>query len=163
ATDLHGAAIYAANLGTVLREQAEYERAIDATQEAARDLGRLGKQAERAITLFNYGNLLLSVGDLEGAGQAAEEATALADKVGDARARGYAHLLTGDRLRRQGELEGALAAYHAAAAALAGGSASDRVSATLNLAETLAELGQAGAARAALFDARALAAPANLL
>ncbi len=161
ADDLHGAAIYAMNLGAILREAAEYERALEPTADAARDLGRLGKRAERAFALFNYGNLLLSIGDLEGAGRAADEAESLARAADATRELGYARLLSGDLLRRRGERQRAVAAYRAGAAALAGASGADRLVAALNLAEALADSGEAAAARATLSEARALAAAAN--
>jgi transcriptional regulator with GAF, ATPase, and Fis domain len=161
ADDLHGAAIYAANLGTVLREQAEYERALGPTAEAARDLGRLGKRVERAFALFNYGNLLLSIGDLEGADHAAQEAAKLASAKGARRELGYAQLLAGDLERRAGRLPRALAAYRAGAEELRTQAPRDRLSAALNLAETLAEAGEADAARSVLAEARALATQAG--
>ncbi|HXU71521.1 MAG TPA: sigma 54-interacting transcriptional regulator [Polyangia bacterium] len=162
ADDLHGAAIYAMNLGAILREAAEYERALGPSADAARDLGRLGKRVERAFALFNYGNLLLSIGDLEGADRAAAEAEALARATDAARELGYARMLAGDLARRRGDLTRALDAYHAAVASLQGAAAGDRLAAALNLAEALAESGDAdAAARAALAEAHALAEAAN--
>ncbi len=161
ADDLHGAAIYAANLGAVLREQAEYERALPPTADAARDLGRLGKRAERAFALYNYGNLLLSIGDLDGAEQAATDAAALARAAAATRELGYAQLLSGDLARRRGDHRAAVLAYRAGAASLAGSPAADRLQAALNVAEALAESGDPAAGRAALADARTLAAAAN--
>jgi transcriptional regulator with GAF, ATPase, and Fis domain len=159
--DVHGAAIYAHNLGAVLREQAEYERALLPTAEAARDLGRLGKQAERANALYNYGNLLLSIGDLDGAERAAVEAEAVARAVDATRELGYARLLAGDVGRRRGDRGGAVLAYRAGAAALAGAAAGDRLYAALDLAEALAEAGDPAAGRAALSECRTLAEAAN--
>ena len=154
ADDLHGAALYAMNLGAILREAAEYERALGPAADAARDLGRLGKRGERAFALFNYGNLLLSIGDLEGAERAAAEVEALARAAGASRELGYAHLFAGDLLRRRGERARAVARYHDGVAALAGAAAGDRLAAALNLAEALAELGDGAAARATRADAR---------
>ena len=161
AEDLHGAAIYAANLGAVLREQGEYERALQPTADAARDLGRLGKRAERAFALFNYGNLLLSIGDVEGADRAAAEAASLAQAADATRELGYARLLGGDLARRRGDRAAAIVAYRSGAATLAGAAASDRLSAALNLAEALADAGDPAGGRAALSEARTLAEAAN--
>src|SRR5439155_4990777 len=82
ARDVHGAAVAAQNLGAAYRELADYARALVATEAAARDLGRLGKQAERAGALFNLGNVLVSVGDLDGAERARAEAESLARAAG---------------------------------------------------------------------------------
>ena len=161
ADDLHGAAIYGMNLGAILREAAEYERALVPSADAARDLGRLGKRAERAFALFNYGNLLLSIGDLEGAERAAAEAESLARAVDAARELGYARLLAGDLARRRGDRQRAVAAYRDGAAAFAGAAAADRLAAALNLAESLAESGDAAAGRAALSEAHGFAVAAN--
>ncbi len=162
ASDLHGAAIYAANLGAILREQAEYERALPPTREAARDLGRLGKRVERAGALFNYGNLLLSIGDLEGADRAAAEALALADACAAPRERGYAYLLQADIARRRRQLEGAVAGCRAAEAAFGPHEGAERVLALRNLAEVLAEAAQAKEARLTLQAALATAARTHL-
>ena len=113
ADDLHGAAIYGMNLAAILREAAEYERALTPAADAARDLGRLGKRLERAFALFNYGNLLLSIGDLEGAERAAVEVEALARATDATRELGYAHLLAGDVARRRGEAGRAVIRYRA--------------------------------------------------
>ncbi|HEY2747336.1 MAG TPA: sigma 54-interacting transcriptional regulator, partial [Polyangia bacterium] len=161
ADDLHGAAIYAMNLGAILREACEYERALGPSADAARDLGRLGKRVERSFALFNYGNLLLSIGDLEGAERAAAEAEALARALDAARELGYARLLAGDLARRRGDLPRALECYRAGVASLSGAAAGDRLAAALNLAEALADGGDTGAARRALADAGALAHAAN--
>ncbi len=161
ADDLHGAAIYAMNLGAILREACEYERALGPSADAARDLGRLGKRVERSFALFNYGNLLLSIGDLEGADRAAAEAEALARALDAARELGYARLLAGDLARRRGDLPRALDAYRAGVASLAGAAAADRNAAALNHAEALADAGDAIAARGTLAEAGALAAAAN--
>src|SRR6185437_4296275 len=147
-------ALAAMNLGTVLREAAEYERALGPAADAARDLGRLGKRGERAIALFNYGNLLLSIGDLEGAERTAAEVESLAR---GGRELGYAHMLAGDLARRRDDCEGALVRYRAAVAAFAEAPVGDRVAAALNLAEALAGARDAAGARAALAEARRLA------
>jgi transcriptional regulator with GAF, ATPase, and Fis domain/tetratricopeptide (TPR) repeat protein len=161
ADDLHGAAIYAVNLGAVWREQAEYERALPPTADSARDLGRLGKRAERAFALYNYGNLLLSIGDLDGAERAATDAAALARAADATRELGYAQLLAGDLARRRGDRSAAVLAYRAGATTLVTAAARDRLQAALNLAEALAESGDPAAGRAALSDARTLAVAAN--
>jgi len=146
ACDLHGAAVYAHNLGAVLRDQAEYARALQPAEEAARDLGRLGKKLERSGALFNYGNLLLSIGDLDGAEAAAGEALALAEAEHAPREIGYAELLAGDLLRRRGRPERAVERYRRALEAFAGAPREHGI-AELNLAEALAEAGEGGEAR----------------
>ena len=143
AGDLHGAAIYAQNLGASCRDQADYGRALAATEAAARDLGRLGKRAERAGALFNLGNLLASVGDLEGAERACAEAETLAHEAGAERLLAGARSLAGDLSRRRGDAEGALAAY-VAAEAIACRSGDERAAGWTRLAraELLVELGR---------------------
>ena len=64
-------------------------------------------------------------------------------------------MLAGDLCRRRGDLPRALDAYRAAVASLA--AAGDRLAAALNLAEGLADAGDASAARAVLAEARTLA------
>jgi transcriptional regulator with GAF, ATPase, and Fis domain len=160
ACDLHGAAIYAHNLGGVLRDQAEYARALQPTEEAARDLGRLGKQLERSGALFSYGNLLLSIGDLDGAQAAAAEARALAEAEHAPQQLGYAHMLAGDLSRRRGRPGDAAAAYRRALDAFAGAGPNERGLAHLALAEAMAEAGDGAAAREEL---AALDPTANLV
>ncbi|HUS63006.1 MAG TPA: sigma 54-interacting transcriptional regulator [Kofleriaceae bacterium] len=166
AADLHGAATYAANLGAVLRDQAEYARALEPTAEAARDLGRLGKRLDRSSALFNYGNLLLSLGDLDGAARAADEARALAGPTPDGagsdaaaapREAGYARLLSADVARRRGRFADAVADCEAALASFAPGAIRERLLALGNLAEAHAEAGQPDLARARKDEALALA------
>jgi transcriptional regulator with GAF, ATPase, and Fis domain len=148
ARDLHGAAIYAHNLGGTLRELGEYARALGPSGEAARDLGRLGKRLERSGALYNHGNLLLSLGDLDGAAQAAQEALRLAGE--SRREAAYARLLEGDLARRHGRLVEALALYQQATTLLVDQGPYEQAVAALNRAEALAELGQAEEAREAL-------------
>jgi transcriptional regulator with GAF, ATPase, and Fis domain/tetratricopeptide (TPR) repeat protein len=148
ARDLHGAAIYAHNLGGTLRELGEYARALGPSSEAARNLGRLGKRLERSGALYNHGNLLLSLGDLDGATQAAEEALRLAGESG--REAAYARLLEGDLARRRGRPAEALDLYQRATALLVDQGPYEQAVAALNRAEVLAELGRAEEAHAAL-------------
>jgi transcriptional regulator with GAF, ATPase, and Fis domain/tetratricopeptide (TPR) repeat protein len=162
AGDLHGAAIYALNLGTSLRDLAEYERALAPMSEAARDLGRLGKRLEQSIALFNWGNLLLSIGDTAGAEQAAREALAIGEAERAGREAALARLVLGDLERRAGRPEAAAQHYRAALAPSANGSF-ERVLAARALAETLAAAGEARAARRALGEAVAGAPAANLV
>jgi transcriptional regulator with GAF, ATPase, and Fis domain/Tfp pilus assembly protein PilF len=160
AGDLHGAAIYAANLGATLREQAEYERALAPTEDAARELGWLGKRAERSGALFNLGNLLLSMGDLDGAAAAAEEALSLSQGAG--REAGYALLLAGDLARRRGDPQAAVARCRAAAQAFANAGEREQLIALRNLAEALADAGRHREAKRALDEASRRAARAGL-
>ncbi len=158
--DLHGAAIYAANLGGTLREQGEYARALAPSAEAARDLGRLGKRSERSGALFNHGNLLLSMGDLAGADQAAIEASELA--AGAARETAFATMLSADVARRRGQPEVALRSYQEAQSLATGAGPHVQAVAALNVAEALAEAGRADEARRALAQSSPLAEAANL-
>ncbi|HEY7954733.1 MAG TPA: sigma 54-interacting transcriptional regulator [Polyangia bacterium] len=161
--DLHGAAIYAANLGATLREQAEYARALAPTEEAVRDLGRIGKRVEQAGALFNYGNLLLSVGDLDGAERAAELALTLASAERAPREAGYATLLRGDIARRGGDPAEAVTHYRRALATFGADAVRERVIAGRALAETLVEKNEPAPARAQLAETIAVARAANLV
>jgi transcriptional regulator with GAF, ATPase, and Fis domain len=163
AGDLHAGATYAANLGATLREQAEYERALGPTEEAARELGWLGKDAERANALSNYGNLLLSMGDPTAAATVAEEALAIAQRAAAPREAGYARLLAADVARRAGDPSGAVEHCRAALADFDGAGAVERLVAVRNLAEAEAEAGQGAAARRHLDQAASDAGRANQL
>jgi transcriptional regulator with GAF, ATPase, and Fis domain/Tfp pilus assembly protein PilF len=162
AGDLHAAAIYAANLGATLREQAEYARALPPTEDAVRELGWLGKDAERSSALFNLGNLLLSMGDADGADAAATQALTLARSAGAAREAGYALLLAADVARRRGEPAVAVEKCVAAGEAFAPLGAKERVLALRNLAEALADARRPDDAARTLTDALKLARPAGL-
>ncbi|MGZ3430141.1 MAG: tetratricopeptide repeat protein, partial [Polyangia bacterium] len=162
AGDLHGAAIYAANLGATLREQAEYARALPPTEDAVRELGWLGKQAERSSALFNLGNLYLSMGDADGAGAAATEALALAREAKASREVGYALLLQADVARRRGEPALAVEQCRAAGEAFGPSGAREQVLALRNLAEALADAGRHEDARKIFDSAREKARTAGL-
>jgi transcriptional regulator with GAF, ATPase, and Fis domain len=157
AADVHGAAIYSANLATVLREQGEYARALGPTEEAVRRFTRLGKQAERAIALFNHGNLALSLGDPAQAAAAARQALAAAPAP---RERGYGLLLQGDAARAEDHAAEAEAADRSAAAAFAE-SPREAVLALRALAELAAAAGDEAAARDHLARAEAVAGAAH--
>jgi len=152
--DLHGAAIYAANLGAVERERGELAAALPPSEAAARDLGRIGKRVERAGALFNLGNLLLSLGDLDGAAAAATEAATLGEAA--PRETAFALLLAGDVARRRGALDDARDAYRRARALFP--SDRDRVLALRSLAESEALAGAAAEAQALVDEAERLAA-----
>jgi transcriptional regulator with GAF, ATPase, and Fis domain/Tfp pilus assembly protein PilF len=162
AGDLHGAAIYGANLGASLREQAEYARALAPTEDAARELGWLGKHAERSSALFNLGNLLLSMGDADGAEAAAAESLALAEKARAARETGYALLLQADVARRRGDRGLAVEKCRAAGEAFGPAGAREQVLAQRNLAEALAEDGRHDEAKQVFDAARTRARAAGL-
>jgi len=153
--DLHGAAVYAANLGAVLREQGEWGRALEPSAAAARDLGRLGKAAEAAHALVNHGNLLFSLGDLDGAAAVADRAEELANGP---RERAFTRMLRADVARRRGQLDDALAGNQAALAELSG--PRDRLIALRALAELEAELRHPHAA-ATLAEAKRTASEAG--
>jgi transcriptional regulator with GAF, ATPase, and Fis domain len=162
AGDLHGAAIYGANLGASLREQAEYARALAPTEDAARELGWLGKHAERSSALFNLGNLLLSMGDADGAEAAAAESLALAERARAARETGYALLLQADVARRRADRVLAVEKCQAASEAFGPAGAREQVLAQRNLAEALAEDGRHDEAKKIYDAARTRARAAGL-
>jgi transcriptional regulator with GAF, ATPase, and Fis domain len=148
AGDFHGAAVYAANLAAVLREEGELGQALAPSVEAATELERLGKPVERASALFNHGNLLLTLGDLDGAEAAARESSQLA---GQGREAAFALLLRGDVERRRNALSTAEATYRDAASRLT--APADQSLALRSLAETLAAADRLSEARRVLRQA----------
>ncbi len=105
AGDLHGAAIYAQNLGGTRRELGEHARALAPLERAAAVLGRVGRADEEALALFNLGNLQLSLGDVDAAQAAAERALARAPSGPSSF---WAELLCADVERRRGLADAAL-------------------------------------------------------
>ncbi|MEO6955032.1 MAG: sigma 54-interacting transcriptional regulator [Polyangia bacterium] len=137
--DPHGAAVYAQNLGGVLRELGEHARALPMLERAVDVLARLGRADEASLARFNLGNLQRSLGDLEAAEQAAH-ASAGAARV-------WSQLLLADIDRQRGDDEAALARYVALDDDVDDG---ERPYVLANRAETLADLGRAADAHATL-------------
>lgn len=142
--DAHGAAVYAQNLGGVLRELGEHGRALPMLERAVEVLQRLGRADEAALARFNLGNLQRSLGDLEAAERAAH--------ASGGAARVWSQLLLADIDRQRGDDEDALARYDAL------GEIDDleRPYVLANRAETLADLGRGADAHAVLDELRSL-------
>jgi len=98
--DLHGAALYAGNLGGVLREQGRPAEALEPSISAVRRMIQLGRTAELPAYVFNLGNLLLDLGDLDGAYRELALMATEVERVGAPLMRGYMLLLCSDLLRR---------------------------------------------------------------
>jgi transcriptional regulator with GAF, ATPase, and Fis domain/tetratricopeptide (TPR) repeat protein len=98
--DLHGAALYAGNLGGVLKEQGKLAEALEPSVAAVRRMIQLGRTAELPAYVFNLGNLLLALGDLDGAFRELTLMATEAERVGAPFMRGYMLLLGSDLLRR---------------------------------------------------------------
>ena len=157
-SDVHGAAIYAANLGAALADRADHAAALAPTAEAIRDLSRLGRTAELAGALFNRGVLLIALGDLAAAERAAERARAASRAPAAPLMQGYASLLEGDLARRQARLPAAVAAYQAGERLFVdAGAAREAELARMNLADALSEGGDFAGAAAALARCRGAA------
>ncbi|MEK6608960.1 MAG: sigma 54-interacting transcriptional regulator [Myxococcota bacterium] len=117
AGDVHGAAVYAANLGAAEADRGFFAPALELLAAAVRDLARLGQTAEWAYAIYNHGALLERLGDAEGARRLAARAAEAGSRAGAALLRGFSALLAGDLAARQGELASAEDAYRCADAA----------------------------------------------
>ncbi len=158
--DLHGAAHYAANLGSVLREQGRLAEALSPSVAAVRRMVQLGHTAELPVAIYNLGNLLLTLGDLQGTSRELSLLHTEAARRGTPIMEGYLHLLAAElsrRLRLEGRpaprglpesLRRAPAALARAAAERFGeaGAVREAVFAELTTLEGLAAEGRAEAA-----------------
>jgi len=98
--DLHSEALYAGNLGGVLKEQGKLAEALEPSVAAVRRMIQLGRTVELPAYVFNLGNLLLALGDLDGAFRELTLMATEAERVGAPFMRGYMLLLGSDLLRR---------------------------------------------------------------
>lgn len=149
--DLHGAATATFNLGCIFADLGDYGRAVEALEQAIRDLGRLRATTDHALAVFNVAQLFLQLGELSSAQRAITRLSEDVARSGVEPLRGYIALLTAELARRQGTLAEASAAYGDAVAALVRmGMRSMAAVAELERAEVLAQLGELHEARRVL-------------
>ncbi len=103
--DLHGAALYAGNLGGVLREQGRPADALEPSISSVRRMIQLGHTSELPSAMFNLGNLQLALGDLDGVFRELVVMASEVERVGAPILRGYMLLLSSE-LGRRADQEG---------------------------------------------------------
>jgi len=162
--DLHTVAAVALNLGGLLIEEGLYGEALTASARAVRELGRLGAAAELVPALVNAANLFVELGELPAARRALDRALGLGAEGRASRTRATASFVEGDLARRRGEIDAAVGHYRRSVGLFSdAGQPTAAASASLALAEALADAGRLAEAKRALAEAEQLRAPATEL
>ena len=141
-SDVHGAAVYAANQSSAESERGRFARALVAIDEAIVALERLGNVAEFAPAVYNRGILCVLLGDIEGATHAAARVVRAAEVLDRPTLHARGALLHGDIAMRTGKVSQARACYtRASELAQTAGDRHETTLALIGLAEALAITG----------------------